>query len=43
LDVCHGTTSVVLWDGAPRNIYHYVSTFDFPYTIGCYRGTPVQR
>ncbi|HEV8022691.1 MAG TPA: YHYH protein [Candidatus Lustribacter sp.] len=41
LDACHGTTSVVTWHGAPTSIYHYVSTYDFPYTLGCYHGTPV--
>ncbi|MGA2394386.1 MAG: YHYH protein [Candidatus Lustribacter sp.] len=41
LDMCHGTTSVVMWHGAPTSIYHYVSTYDFPYTLGCYHGTPV--
>ena len=41
LDECHGTTSPVMWDGQLVNIYHYVSTYDFPYTVGCYRGTPV--
>ncbi len=41
LDECHGTTSVVMWHGAPTSIYHYVSTYDFPYTIGCYHGTAV--
>ena len=40
LDECHGTTSAVMWDGALATIYHYVSTYDFPYTLGCYRGTP---
>lgn len=40
LDECHGTTSAVLWNGSVQTIYHYVSTYDFPYTIGCYRGTP---
>jgi hypothetical protein len=42
LDACHGTTSPVLWDGRLVTMYHYVSTYDFPYTIGCYRGTPVR-
>lgn len=41
LDECHGTTSPVEWHGALVSIYHYVSTYDFPYTLGCYRGTPV--
>jgi len=40
LDQCHGTTSVVTWHGTQTAIYHYVSTYDFPYTIGCYHGTP---
>ncbi len=40
LDECHGTTSVVPWDGQPRLMYHYVLTRDYPYTIGCFRGTP---
>lgn len=39
LDVCHGTTSQVTWDGKSTSIYHYVSTYDFPYTVACYHGT----
>ena len=42
LDACHGTTSIVDWDGRQLDIYHYVSTYDFPYTIGCFHGTPVK-
>lgn len=41
LDACHGTTSPVLWHGQLVNMYHYVLTAEFPYTIGCFRGTPV--
>lgn len=41
LDVCHGTTSPVLWNGKVRRIYHYVATLEYPYTIGCFRGRPV--
>lgn len=41
LDECHGTTSVVDWDGKEVSMYHYVSTYDFPYTVACFRGTPV--
>ena len=22
------------------SIYHYDMTFEFPFTVGCYRGTP---
>jgi YHYH protein len=42
LDECHGTTSAVVWDGKTVTMYHYVSTYDFPYTIACYHGTPVK-
>jgi len=41
LDQCHGITSVVSWHGALTSMYHYVSTYDFPYTVGCYHGTAV--
>ncbi len=41
LDACHGTTSPVLWDGKKVSMYHYVLTAEYPYTIGCFRGTPV--
>jgi hypothetical protein len=42
LDECHGRTSEVLWDGANVKMYHYVLTREYPYTIGCFRGTPVR-
>ena len=42
LDACHGTTSPVMWNGKLVSMYHYVSTYDFPYTLGCYMGTPVR-
>ena len=42
LDACHGTTSPVVWNGKLVSMYHYVSTYDFPYTLGCYTGTPVR-
>lgn len=42
LDACHGMTSVVAWHGVATSVYHYVSTYDFPYTLGCYHGTPVR-
>ncbi|MFT6856961.1 MAG: hypothetical protein ACJA0X_002948 [Cyclobacteriaceae bacterium] len=40
LDECHGHTHSVLWDGAMINLYHYHWTYDFPYNIGCFKGTP---
>ena len=39
LDECHGQTSEVEWDGKMVMMYHYNATWDFPYTIGCLRGT----
>lgn len=41
LDECHGRTSPVLVDGKIVNTYHYSVTLEFPYSIGCYRGTAV--
>lgn len=40
LDGCHGRTSKVPWQGGEASVYHYVVTFEFPYTVGCFRGTP---
>ncbi len=41
LDECHGRVSEVEWNGERRSIYHYVLTREYPYTIGCFRGTSV--
>jgi YHYH protein len=41
LDECHGTTSEIEWNGEMVSMYHYVLTQEYPYTIGCFRGTPV--
>ena len=41
LDACHGRTSTVMWNGRRVAIYHYVLTREYPYTVGCFRGTPV--
>jgi hypothetical protein len=41
LDVCHGHTHFIEWDGEQVNLYHYHATWEYPYTIGCYRGTAV--
>ena len=41
LDACHGRTSQVMWNGKLTNIYHYDATLEYPYTIGCYHGTPI--
>jgi hypothetical protein len=42
LDECHGRTSRVVWNGKEASIYHYVLTREYPYTVGCFRGTPVR-
>jgi YHYH protein len=45
LDACHGHTHAIEWNGQTVEMYHYHATNDYPYTLGCYRGTPavVQR
>lgn len=43
LDECHGRTSEVLWDGKKVQMYHYVVTDEFPYTVGCFKGKPSQN
>jgi YHYH protein len=40
LDICHGRVSNIEWDGQTRSMYHYVATEEYPYTLGCYQGTP---
>jgi hypothetical protein len=42
LDECHGHTHMIEWDGQMVELYHYHATYEYPYTIGCFRGTPVQ-
>lgn len=39
LDECHGHTHMIEWDGQRLEMYHYHATWDFPYTVGCMRGT----
>jgi len=41
LDACHGRKSRVPWNGRMTDIYHYVATIEYPYTVGCFRGTPI--
>jgi hypothetical protein len=41
LDACHGRTSQVEWNGQQTTTYHYDATLEYPYTIGCFHGTPV--
>jgi hypothetical protein len=39
LDGCHGRVSRVPWHGHSQRVYHYDMTFEFPYAVGCFRGT----
>jgi hypothetical protein len=41
LDACHGRTSTVFWNGKEQAIYHYDATLEYPYTVGCFHGTPI--
>ena len=42
LDACHGHVHEVMWNGKRTAIYHYHTTDAYPYTIGCFTGTPVR-
>ena len=42
LDACHGRVETVTLNGKRVRTYHYVATLEYPYTIGCFRGTPVR-
>lgn len=41
LDECHGHTEAITWDGKTVEMYHYHFTEEYPYTVGCFVGTPV--
>lgn len=41
LDACHGRTGPVKIDGRLVRTYHYRFTREFPYSIGCFHGSPV--
>jgi hypothetical protein len=41
LDECHGLTSQIVLDGKDVTMYHYVMTQDFPYSVSCFRATPI--
>ena len=40
LDECHGHVHPVMWNGTLQPIYHYHLNREFPYAVGCFRGTP---
>jgi YHYH protein len=41
LGPCHGHIGPVMWDGEVRTMFHYHMNDAYPYSIGCFRGTPV--
>lgn len=43
LDDCHGHTHIIEWDGQQVEMYHYHATHEFPYVVGCFKGTPSVR
>jgi len=43
LDACHGWVSRIEWDGKSVEMYHYVLTREYPYTVGCFRGVAVSE
>jgi hypothetical protein len=40
LDACHGHTHSIAWNGATVVMYHYHFTYEYPYSLGCFMGTP---
>jgi hypothetical protein len=40
LDECHGRVGEVVFNGKKQKMYHYVLNNEYPYSIGCFRGTP---
>lgn len=42
LDECHGIVSEITLDGKKTTMYHYVMTQDFPYSVSCFRATPIK-
>lgn len=42
LDECHGHTHEITWDGVKAVMFHYHFTYEFPYSVSCYRATPIR-
>ena len=40
LDECHGHVGNVVWDGRTVSMYHYQVPAEYPYSVGCFKGTP---
>jgi hypothetical protein len=43
LDACHGHTHTALWNDKMQRVYHYHMTREYPYTLGCFTGTPISH
>lgn len=43
LDECHGHKHEIEWDGKKVTLYHYHVTREYPYTLGCYKGTAINN
>jgi len=41
LDECHGHTHIITINSLQTSQYHYHKTLEFPYAVGCFKGTPV--
>jgi hypothetical protein len=41
LDACHGHTGTITVNGRRVRTYHYHATMEYPYTLGCFRGSSV--
>lgn len=41
LDECHGHSHALTINGTTITQYHYHATKEYPYTVGCFKGTPV--
>lgn len=41
LDECHGHTHAIPWDNETVDMFHYHVNYEFPYTVGCFRGMTV--
>ncbi|MGQ0709475.1 MAG: YHYH protein [Rhodoferax sp.] len=42
LDECHGHRHSIGVNGVQKEQYHYHQTQEFPYTVGCFKGTPAR-
>jgi hypothetical protein len=43
LDKCHGRTAKVKFNAKKQRIYHYVINDEYPYILGCFKGTATSR